>query len=99
MKKVLLVFVVMIGFVFTVNAQFHYNKDGTPDMRYKENKQIYGNPYSTPSYSTPRYSTPSYSTPSYSTPYSYPTYPNKKDGTPDMRYKENKQLYGKPYRY
>jgi hypothetical protein len=124
MKNLVIIFIVMLGFTFSVNAQTHYKKDGTPDMRYKENKQLYGNSYSTPSYSTPSYSTPSYSTPSYSTPsystpsystpsystpsystpsYStpstYPTYPNKKDGTPDMRYKENKQLYGNPYRY
>lgn len=93
----------MFGFAFSASAQTHYKQDGTPDMRYKENKQLYGNSYSTPSYSTPSYSTPSYSTPSYSTPSystpstSFPTYPTKQDGTPDMRYKENKQLYGTPY--
>lgn len=50
-------------FAFGVNAQT--KKDGTPDMRYKANKEMYG----TPSYSTPSYSTskPSYSTPSNST--------------------------------
>ena len=39
-----------------VNAQT--KKDGTPDMRYKANKEMYGNSYSTPSYSTPSYSQP-----------------------------------------
>ena len=29
-------------------------KDGTPDMRYKANKQTYGNSYSAPSYSSPK---------------------------------------------
>ena len=38
-------------------------KDGTQDMRYKANKETYGNTYSKPNYSTPSYSTPSYSTP------------------------------------
>jgi hypothetical protein len=57
------------------------NRNGTPDMRFKVNQQLYGgtsqrttsyptntSTYNTPSYSTPRNVTPSYSTPSYSTP-------------------------------
>jgi len=46
---------------FGVSAQT--KKDGTPDKRYKVNKEMYGNSYSTPSYSTPTYSTPSYTQP------------------------------------
>lgn len=114
MKQLVIVLIAMFGFTISVNAQFHYKQDGTPDMRYKENKQMYGNSYSQPSYnysqptytqptysqptySQPTYSQPSYSQPSYSSPSTYPTYPTKKDGTPDMRYKENKQLYGNPW--
>ena len=37
-------------------------------MRYKANKQAYGNSYSTPSYSTPKSNNNSYSTPQYSAP-------------------------------
>jgi len=48
MKKLLLVFVAMLMLVMTSNAQT--KKDGTPDMRYKENKKT----YSTPSYSAPK---------------------------------------------
>lgn len=100
MKNLVIAVIVMFGFTFSVNAQTHYKQDGTPDMRYKENKATYGNTYSQPTYSQPRqtYSQPTYSQPTYSTPKSnYPSYPNKQDGTPDMRYKENKQLYGNPY--
>jgi hypothetical protein len=102
MKQLIVGLIVMFGFTFSVKAQ-HYNKNGTPDMRYKENKQIYGNSYSQPNYSQPNYSAPTYSQPTYSQPtYStpsnnYPTYPQNKNGTPDMRYKENRQLYGNPY--
>lgn len=53
-------------FSLSVNAQ--NKKHGTPDMRYKANKETYGNSYSIPSSSTRTYSTPTYSTPSYSTP-------------------------------
>lgn len=103
MKNLVIVLIAMLGFAFSAKAQ-HYNKDGSPDMRYKENKQTYGNSYSQPSYSQPSnnysqptYKEPTYSKPSYSSPSSYPTYPTKQDGTPDMRYKENKELYGNPY--
>ena len=61
MKKLFFVTVIMLVTILGVNAQT--KKDGTPDMRYKANKETYGNTYSTPSYSTPSYSTPSYSTP------------------------------------
>jgi hypothetical protein len=36
----------MTLFAFAANAQT--KKDGTPDMRYKANKETYGNTYSTP---------------------------------------------------
>ena len=61
MKKSFLILAVLTLVAFSVNAQT--KADGTPDMRYKANKQAYGNTYSTPapkSYSTP---TPSYSAP------------------------------------
>ena len=48
MKKAVLLLSVSISFIFSANAQ--YKKDGTPDMRYKSNKEQYGNSYSTPSY-------------------------------------------------
>lgn len=63
--------------------------------------------FSTPSYSTPSYSTPkveTYTSPSYNN-YSQPradrqsalpSYPTTNSGQPDMRYKENRQLYGLP---
>ncbi len=123
MKKLLLAIVSVLTFSVCSNAQI--NKDGTPDMRFRENKQIYGNSYQKPtqnygssnSYSTPSnsYSLPSstYSAPkveTYTAPNnsffsqprverqsSYPSYPTKKSGVPDMRFKENKQLYGIGY--
>lgn len=108
MKKLLLAILMIAGIKTNLNAQIHTNKDGSPDMRYKENKQIYGNNFELPdnnfelpnnnfnSYSTP--STPNYNLPNQqknSYP-SYPSYPNKQDGTPDMRFKDNRQLYGRP---
>jgi hypothetical protein len=74
MKKLFLLSAMLVITVLGVNAQT--KKDGTPDMRYKANKEIYGNSYSTPSYSTPSYSTPSYSTPSYSQPKQERNYDN-----------------------
>jgi hypothetical protein len=56
MKKTILIFSATILLAFGVNAQT--KRDGTPDMRYKANKEMYGNSYSTPSYSTPSYSQP-----------------------------------------
>ncbi len=40
MKKIFLLCLILLSFVFAANAQ--YKKDGTPDMRYKANKSIYG---------------------------------------------------------
>ena len=127
MKNLIIALILMVGFTISVNAQTHYNQDGTPDMRYSENKATYGNPYSQPTYgnpysqptygdpysqptykqptysqptySQPTYSQPTYSQPTYSTPSNYPSYPNKKDGTPDRRYKENKPYYNPYKRY
>ena len=61
----------------------HFKKNGTPDMRFKENKS---------SYST---SPSSYTTSSSISNYNYnsnSTTHLKKDGTPDKRYKENKTI-------
>jgi hypothetical protein len=48
MKKTLFIITVLTLFSLGVSAQT--KKDGTPDMRYKANKQS----YSTPSYSAPK---------------------------------------------
>ena len=40
MKKLILALLILFSFAFAANAQ--YKKDGTPDMRYKANKSIYG---------------------------------------------------------
>lgn len=80
MRKHLLIFLFTC---LTMGLKAQLKKDGTPDMRYKANKEIYGNSYSSPSYSTPSYTVPSYN-----------PYPTKQDGTPDMRYKSNRDLYG-----
>lgn len=66
MKKTFLTLTVLTLLSISVSAQT--KKDGTPDMRYKANKQTYGSSYSTPSYSTPKINTLSYPTPSYTTP-------------------------------
>lgn len=80
MKKVIFTLTVFILFAFAAKAQT--KKDGTPDMRYKSNKEAYGNSYPTSNYSTPSYSAPStstttsdYSTPSTTT--SRPVYPGQ----------------------
>lgn len=58
MKKVFFILTILSFFVVGLNAQT--KKDGTPDMRYKANKQA----YSTPTTTTP---TPSYSAPTTTT--------------------------------
>lgn len=60
MKQLLTLFAFAL-LSFSANAQL--KRDGTPDMRYKANKETYGNSYSAPSYSTPSNSNSSYSTP------------------------------------
>ena len=52
MKKLLMISAAIALLALGVNAQT--KKDGTPDMRYKANKQT----YSSPSYSTPKTTTP-----------------------------------------
>jgi hypothetical protein len=47
MKKLLGLLLSLLLCVVTLSAQ-HLKKDGTPDMRYKENKQAYGNSYVAP---------------------------------------------------
>lgn len=61
MKKLIFSVAFTLFCVFGVKAQT--KKDGTPDMRYKANKETYGNSYSTPKSSSSNYSTPSYSAP------------------------------------
>ncbi len=54
MKKLLFLTSFLLVTSLFVTAQL--KKDGTPDMRFKANKQTYGDSYSAPSY--PTYSTP-----------------------------------------
>lgn len=57
MKKSILTagFLMIIG----ISAKAQYKKDGTPDMRYKENKQTYQNNYNfNNTYYTPKESSP-----------------------------------------
>lgn len=94
MKKLFLAAIATFGLSICASAQ--YTKDGRPDMRYKSNRETYGGYYNG-GYSTPRSSYPS-TAPSYTNPYtggtsSYPSFPTKKDGTPDRRYKENRYPY------
>jgi len=85
MKKIIALFFSLIICISILSAQ-HLKKDGSPDMRYTENKST----YSSPSYTPPASSYHSYPVPSYSGTHL------KKDGTPDLRYKENKSQYSKP---
>jgi hypothetical protein len=72
MKKLFLLIAALT--VFALDSSAQTKKDGTPDMRYRANKEAYGNTYSTPaqSYSAPvqTYSAPAptYSVPSSSGP-------------------------------
>jgi len=79
MKRLFGLLLFLLLSIGILSAQ-HLKKDGTPDMRYNENKTS----YSTPTYTTPKNSTSTYTYPSNSGTHL------KKDGTPDMRYKENK---------
>lgn len=61
MKKIIAALAVAL-FCFNVTAQT--KKDGSPDMRYKANKEAYGSSYSNSSSSSrSTYTTPSYSQP------------------------------------
>ena len=91
--KAILIFTLIFGSFFC-NAQTR--KDGRPDMRYKVNKQLYGNTYSSPSYSNSSYSYPSssYSTPTYSTPtYSTPSYNTPTYTKPRRNYSNGGSVY------
>ncbi len=50
MNKYLLLTFSLLLLMAEANAQ--YKKDGTPDMRYNSNKQLYGNSYNTSGYSS-----------------------------------------------
>ena len=78
--------------LFSTQAQLHLRKNGMPDMRFTENKEIFGNSYNSGA-SLPTFSAPSSTFSTYSTP-SIPTYPTKMDGSLDMRYHENRELQG-----
>lgn len=55
MKKLILSLLTCSVIALTAWSQ-HFKKDGTPDMRYRENKGMYSNPnYSQPTYSQPSY--------------------------------------------
>lgn len=96
MKKLIILSIALFGLIVTVNAQ--WNSNGTPDMRYKQNKEMYGNSYSTPSinsYNNNSNLNSGFKQETYTNPYTnsqsnYPSYPTKSNGTPDMRYKENR---------
>jgi len=51
MKRINFLLTFFVSLSLCSNAQ--YKKDGTPDMRYSANKQLYNNSYSTSSYSSP----------------------------------------------
>ena len=79
MKASIILLFLVLNFI-NAYAQ-HYKQDGTPDMRYKENKEMYGsysqsyqNQSYNNSYSAPNYNTyqNSYQAPSYNT--NQPTY-------------------------
>ena len=51
-KKIMKYFILLAAsFLMSVTAQAQLKKDGTPDMRYRENRQMYGSSYTSPSYS------------------------------------------------
>jgi len=82
MKKLVLLALYCFISIFFLNAQ-HLKKNGTPDMRFKENKTstTTTNPVYTPSSTT--------NTPSNTFVPSNSQVHLKKDGTPDKRFKEN----------
>src|SRR5437764_10932731 len=90
MKKLTTLLITLFIFWANFLSAQHLKKDGTPDMRFKENKS---------GYSTAILSTSSNSNPSFSSPtYNYSTIHLKKDGTPDKRYKENKTFTTQVYK-
>jgi len=71
MKKIFILLLISIISIATAFAQ--YKKDGTPDMRYKANKQTYGSSYSAPKTSYKKSAT-TYKSPSYTTTRTSNTY-------------------------
>lgn len=62
MMKIIFVSIALFTFsAIALNAQT--KKDGTPDMRFKANREMYGNTYAYPSYNSPTYSLPAPSQP------------------------------------
>jgi len=66
MKKILLTIATIT--LLSTYSFAQTKKDGTPDMRYKANKEIYGNVSPSPRNTSPKTSTPSSSTPIYTQP-------------------------------
>src|SRR5665647_1715082 len=79
MKKITILICSLFLICSNILFAQHFKKNGTPDMRFKENKSSYST--SPSGYSTSS-STSNYNTNS--------TTHFKKDGTPDKRYKKNK---------
>jgi|SRR5665647_1125218 len=82
MKKITILICSLFLICSNILFAQHFKKNGTPDMRFKENKSSYST--SPSGYSTSS-STSNYNTNS--------TTHLKKDGTPDKRYKKNKTIY------
>lgn len=90
MRRIVLYLIFLLATYTAADAQ-HYKKDGTPDMRYKENKQLYGNTYQLQDnqYTAPE--TNYYpSTNTYSTT---PTYTPPANNSNDRNYNNGGQLY------
>jgi hypothetical protein len=87
MKKLMLIITLMFLFVSIGFAQ-HLKKDGTPDRRYKENKNL---PPTAPTKTTVLPTDTNKLDQQKSKKFNTTTTKHlKKDGTPDRRYKENK---------
>jgi hypothetical protein len=95
MKKVIFTIAVALFCVLGVNAQT--KKDGTPDMRYKANKETYSNSSSTTSYSTPSSTRTEYATPSYSAPKQERTYDNGGQYKVQNGYQKSNGTYVAPH--
>jgi len=84
---------------YTVNKQV-YGSTYEQSTKSRRNSGTYSTLTPTyPSSKVETYTTPNnsfYSQPRLERQSTIPSYPTTKNGTPDMRYKENKQLYGIP---
>lgn len=84
---------------YTVNKQA-YGSSYQPSTQGSRNSSTYST--LTPTYTSPKvetYTIPNnnfYSQPRVERQSTIPNYPTTKNGTPDMRFKENKQLHGVP---